>query len=245
MSIILKKIIQYVVRNAYFITSDSQYMSREIVRLGGREDRIFTFPMGVEEGLIQYKHVYNDDNALRIISTRRLEDLYNIDVIIKGFHKALMENENIYLTIAADGSKMESLEAMVDSLGINNKIKFTGRYNPGDIGKLLVDNDVFISIPQSDSTSVSLLEGMYCGLFSIVSDLPANREWINNKDNGIIVKSADEDHVKESILWCYENREHIKAVSNKNTDIIKERALWKNNAKIVEGLYEELITLNR
>lgn len=54
-----------------------------------------------------------------------------------------------------------------------------------DVGNLLYKNDVFISIPSSDSTSVSLLEAMCCGLFPIVSDLPANREWIHDKKMAI------------------------------------------------------------
>ena len=35
-----------------------------------------------------------------------------------------------------------------------------------------------ISVPDSDATSVSVLESMACGLAVIASDLPANRAWL-------------------------------------------------------------------
>lgn len=241
-SIILKKIVQYVLKKAYFITSDSEYMSKRIIELGAHEDKVFTFPMGVEDSLLNYKREYtNNDMELKIISNRRLEEIYNIDIIIKGFAKALKENDKLYLTVAADGTKAESLRKIASELGIESNIKFTGRYKPEDIGKMLSENDVFISIPKSDSTSVSLLESMCCGLFPVVCDLPANREWVQNKENGYIIKDINEDSVKSAILWCCENKQHIIDVSHENIDIIKNKALWKNNAKAVEDLYNVII----
>jgi glycosyltransferase involved in cell wall biosynthesis len=37
---------------------------------------------------------------------------------------------------------------------------------------------VAVSVPESDATSVSLLESMACGLAVVASDLPANRQWL-------------------------------------------------------------------
>lgn len=243
LSRILKKVVQYVVKNAYYITSDSFYMSDKIVELGGRKDKIYTFPMGVEEPILKYKQEINPDSInLNIISTRRLEKMYKVDVIINGFFEALKINSNFFLTVAADGTEMNNLQDQVRRLGIEDKVKFTGRYNPNLVGKLLKDNHVFISIPDSDSTSVSLLEAMYCGLFTIVSDLPANREWIDNKVNGIIIPEINEECVKHAMLWCYDNREVLKKASIQNRKLILDRALWKDNAKIVENLYEKVIS---
>jgi glycosyltransferase involved in cell wall biosynthesis len=233
-------IVKYVIRKAFYMTSDSRYMTEKIIELGGKRDRIFTFPMGIEEHIMKYKRNFKaEDKTLKVISTRRLEKIYNIDIIIKGFYKASLENKNITLTIAADGSEAENLKALVKEYNIEDRVTFSGRYNAETVGELLVQNDVFISIPSSDSTSVSLLESMYCGLFSVVSDLPANREWIKDKENGLITGSINEEDVKKALLWCYDNKEKIIKASDLNTNIIKERALWKENVKIVERMYEE------
>lgn len=245
-SIILKKIVQHVVKNAEYITSDSLYMTEEIVNLGGKRENIYTFPMGIDDFLLPYKHKFDIDNkVLNIVSLRRLEKLYNVDIIIDGFYAALKNEENINLTITADGSEINRLKEKVNSLGINNKVRFTGKYYPDELGEILSNNDIFFSIPDSDSTSVSLLEGMYCGLFPIVSNLPANKEWVKHLDNGYIIEKNDTESVKNAILWCYNNKNHIIEVSNKNIEIIKEKALWKNNVKIIENIYQKMLKNNR
>ncbi|SKA96450.1 Glycosyltransferase involved in cell wall bisynthesis [Caloramator quimbayensis] len=239
-SFILRMITKYVIKKASYITSDSYYMSEKIIELGGDRNKVFTFPMGVEDELLNYIHEFRNNN-LNFISNRRLEKLYNIDVIIDGFYSALSKNKDINLTIAADGSEMEKLKDKVKEYGIEDKVKFTGRYRPEDIGKLLYTNDVFISIPSSDSTSVSLLEAMCCGLFPIVSNLPANKEWVKDRENGYIVKEINSKEVEESILWCCSNKEKIKKASIVNRKIIEDKALWSNNIKMVEELYEKMI----
>lgn len=243
-SIIMKKIIQYVIKKAYFITSDSINMTEKIIEYGAEKDKCFTFPMGVEEDLLEHKSKHNlEDKTLNILSNRRLEKMYNVDIIIKGFKKALEENNNLHLTIAADGTEASNLNQLAKELNLKDNIKFTGRYTHEELCNMLENNEVFISIPDSDSTSVSLLEAMCCGMFPVLCDLPGNREWVNDKENGYIVKEITEDLVKEAILWCADNKSFMRSVSEKNVNIIKEKALWKENAKIVEELYKKAFTI--
>ena len=45
----------------------------------------------------------------------------------------------------------------------------------------------YISLPRSDSVSVSVLEAMAHGCVPILSDLPANRELVQHGRNGVIL----------------------------------------------------------
>ncbi len=243
-SIIMKFIVKYVLKHAHFITSDSQYMTNEIIKLGASKDKCYTFPMGVEADLLQYSHKYDETGKLfNILSNRRLEKMYNIDIIIRGFYKASLCNDKLRLTIAADGSEKEKLIELVNDYNMQDKVIFKGSYNHKELCTMLEENDVFISIPESDSTSVSLLESMCCGVFPIVCDLPANREWVVDKDNGLVLSAINDEEIKNAILWCYDNIKYLQHVSLRNTNIIKEKALWENNAQIVKGLYNRIIKI--
>lgn len=241
-SAVMKWIVKHVLRKAKFITSDAFYMTEKIIELGGEKDKVYTFPMGVEKRIFDYRHEYNRaDRMLNVISIRKLERIYNIDIIIKGFSEAIRINPDIRLTIAASGSEERSLKELAVNLGLEDSVCFTGRYNPEEVGKLLSGSDVFISIPDSDSTSVSLLESMAVGVFPVLSDLPGNREWVEDMKNGMIIKEKNADYIQNALLWCAENKSLLDKASHENINIIKKRAVWEDNARIVESLYRKCI----
>lgn len=239
-SFIMKKIVQYVLKHSYYITSDSYYMSKVIVKLGCNKSKIFTFPMGVENYLTNYKHIYNDNNKINILSYRRLEKIYNIDVIIKGFAKILKKYNNVYLNIAASGSEFGYLLSLVKSLKIEKHVNFLGAFNSNDLGNIITANDIFVSIPSSDSTSVSLLESMCCGVFPIVSNLPANLEWVKDKKNGLVINTINEFEMENALKWCIENFSKLPLAAEKNIELIHQKALWENNSKIILKLYNDI-----
>lgn len=242
---ILKTIVKYTIKKSSIITSDALDVTKRIVEFGGNEDNIYTFPMGIESEILEYKNdIDTTSEKLTILSNRRLEKLYNIDIIIKGFKLAVNEYPNLNLIIAATGTEETYLKDLVTELGLNSKIEFTGRYNQEELGKMLKKSDVFISIPSSDATSVSLLEAMGCGLYPVLCDLPANREWIEDNKNGIIINSINEENVKDAIIKCVNNKSYMKKQSKVNIDIIKEKALWENNIKVVEEIYENIASKN-
>ena len=81
--------------------------------------------------------------------------------------------------------------------------------------------EYYISIPNSDATSVSLLEAMQYGAIPIVSNIPANREWILDGVNGIYF----DDNKKLNEMKTEENFAKI------NQNILKSKALFPKSIK--------------
>ena len=60
--------------------------------------------------------------------------------------------------------------------------------------------DIYVSTSLYDGTSVSLLEAMGSGAFPVVTDIPANREWITNGENGFLVPVDEEKYLANRII---------------------------------------------
>lgn len=239
-----KILTQYVIKKSNLLTSDSKFMSDKIIELGGEKEKVLTAPMGVDPEVFNCENKRPLEKVSSFLSMRTLIENSNIDVIIKAFYKLSKEVENLELTIVNDGDMRSELENTVNSLQLNNKVKILGAVSRDKVVSLLKEKDVYISIPTSDSTSVTLLEAMACGIFPIVSDLPANKEWITDNHNGYILKDISVDEMYNAMKKSLNNISTINESAAINNAIIKERALWQENMTNVRNAYCNLSSNN-
>ncbi len=231
---------RFVIGRADCITSDAEVMSRRLVELGARPDRVVTFPYGVDRNVFFPGKTQASRNGPRIICNRKMEPVYNITVLVEAFPGVSKSLPETRLTLAGDGSNKRSLEEKARESGSANAIRFVGEISHGEVPDLLRDHDLYVSVALSDTTSVSLLEAMACGLFPIVSDIPANREWIEHAANGFLVPPRDPAALARAIVDAWLNRDLRESARQKNAALIEARADWYRNMSIVDELFRRL-----
>jgi glycosyltransferase involved in cell wall biosynthesis len=87
-------------------------------------------------------------------------------------------------------------------------------------------------------TSVSLLEAMASGTFPIVTDIPSNREWISDGENGFLIPTENEAMLAKKLVEAIRNRRLLGEASIKNRKIIEQKAYWRENIKKIKELYQ-------
>ena len=185
-NLILKLVVKYCLSNANIITADSEFLGKEILKyIPNDKNKLVIANFGID---INSKNSFEKDNI--IYSNRLHKKLYNIDEIIRAFKKLEDTGKNSYqLIIGAVGPETENLQQLVSDLGLTEKVTFVGWLNFEDNLNWYSKSKFFISIPDSDATSISLLEAMYYGCYPIVSVLPSNIEWITDDVNGKFYKN--------------------------------------------------------
>ena len=135
------------------------------------------------------------------LSLRSWEPNYHIDRIIDAYASARRQApERIgRLHLLGGGSLEPRLRAQVQALGLDDCIIFHGRKNETAMRAIMQQCDVSVSVPESDATSVSVLESMSCGLAMLVSDLPANRQWVDAQ-GGVVVPTRDTSALSHAML---------------------------------------------
>ena len=102
--------------------------------------------------------------------------------------------------------------------------------------------NVLVSIPDSDGTPMSMLEGMSCGCLPVVSDLPSIREWIIDGENGYLVPAdATPEDLAAAIEKAIQRAREDNQVLAKNRAIVTERASQHSNMAEMQGLYDKLV----
>jgi glycosyltransferase involved in cell wall biosynthesis len=89
--------------------------------------------------------------------------------------------------------------------------------------------DIYISPSHVDGTSVTLLEALASGLPCLVSDIPGNKDWIEEGVNGWTFRDGDVDDLAEKILSAIKNRRSFGKIGKVARKTAEEKADWSKN----------------
>ncbi|OWQ87491.1 glycosyl transferase family 1 [Roseateles aquatilis] len=180
-------------------TSDSEHMSARMRELGAAE--VMTFPFGLEA--MPRQNVRKQ--PWLFYANRGLEPIYRPHRVIEVFAAVAARQPEARLVVANDGSLRGALQEQVKSLGLAERVEFVGRLDATSQGRRYAPARWFLSLPQSDSVSVSVLEAMAHECLPILSDLPANHEVLGTAGSlelvqpetllgrhGLILKDGDD-----------------------------------------------------
>jgi glycosyltransferase involved in cell wall biosynthesis len=99
--------------------------------------------------------------------------------------------------------------------------------------------DVYISSSHVDGSSVSLMEALACGLPCLVSDIPANKEWVFEGQNGWLFPDGDADALAEKILAAISQPGELARIGSAARLVAEQRANWQVNFRKLLLAYEK------
>ena len=169
--------------------------------------------------------------------------LYRIDAIVRAW--AAIERGGRFgdwrLTVAASGDQTPELKRLADELGLS-RIDFPGFVPGHELAEMYRTSRVFVSVPRSDATSISLLEAMGHGCLPVLSNLPANGEWIIDGLNGRIAE--DISRLSETLEAAIEEASddtRLAFISGLNRQLVAQKALHLDNMRRFAGLYTRVL----
>jgi len=132
------------------------------------------------------------NDAIVLLCLRAWEPNYGVDVLARAFVHAAQQNPALRLILLNEGSEAAKVRSILRAGGVEERVYFGGRIPNADLTTYFGAADLYVSPAHVDGSSVSLLEAMACGLPAIVSDIPANLEWIKEGENGWIFPDGDD-----------------------------------------------------
>ena len=243
---------RYVVNHVDLVQIDCEVGKRTILELSQgkvKPEDILVFPQGIELDVFKPKAEirkslrdqleWNDKKVL--IMTRQLKPIYGIDIFLKAVAQIIKEVPDVRALIVGDGPLELELKNLASSLGLGKFVRFTGRVDRQELVKYLNAGDIYVSTSYSDGTSLCLLEAMAVGLSAVVTDVPANLEWIENGYNGFVARRGFTDDVAEALQKLVNNSSLCRTFGDRNLTIAKERADWDKNFDKMLRMFEHVL----
>lgn len=240
-SILYKVLLKYAFAKADWITAMADHMKTAILNLGVNKSKVDTVPFGIDPLVFNMSNRAVPTDKFVVTSTRNFEKIYNIPHLLKAVAVAKKQIPNLHLNLIGNGSLRQEVLAELKSLALESCCTVFGKIPQPAIAKELNHSHLFISVSLSDGNNISLNEAMACGTLPIVTNIPANTQWIEDGKNGFLVDIDDVHTLAEKMIYCYKNYRKIQDVAQTmNQNIINEKALWSVNMALVEKKYHQL-----
>jgi glycosyltransferase involved in cell wall biosynthesis len=225
---------KYAVRHCDLALAWGPHMAADIISLGGDKRKIFTLPRGVDLRIFHYKQE-TETSVLKIITTRGLNKGYNSEIVFHCVSRLKKNMPDIKYTVVGDGCMKGELKELSKSLNISDNVDFKGRIPYQDIPGLLHHANLYISPVPEDGVSSSLLEAMAAGVFPIVSDIEANKYWIEQGCSFLLFDSKSIDDLADKINIYIKNRKEFEKALPVNRKVVEMKASWVKNMKLIEN----------
>jgi len=155
----------------------------------------------------------------KILYAGRLSKEKGIDYLIKAMNIVKQKFKKAKLLIAGDGKDKERLEKIVKELKLESNVKFLGWLSKDQLRKLYEDVD-FIVLPSiwQEPFGLTGLEAMSYGRPVIAFDVGGINEYVDNGENGFLVKVFDIETLAEKMIELLENEKTLRKFSEKSIE---------------------------
>jgi glycosyltransferase involved in cell wall biosynthesis len=238
--------------DGFFCDCDTvRAMAQRIVALS--DSRIAQFPWGIKRGsfspvgpLPPRESLPFEPVAIKFICTRAWEPLYDVDVLLEAFRWAHSKNNLLRLLLLGNGSEADRIRNFIAEHGLREVVCTPGMVPGREVPNWFRAASTYVSCARSDGTSISLLEAMATGLPVVVTDIPSNREWVSEDENGWLASASCPEEFGDKLLRAAGLKPTDRAtISERNQRIVARRADWDGNFPILLRLYELLVVEKR
>ena len=127
------------------------------------------------------------------------------------------------------GSLAPNLRRIFQRGGVQDFVAFPGQVGQGDLPAYYRGADLYVSASLSDGSSVSLMEALACGCPVTVSDIPSNREWVDEGVEGWFFPVEDERALAEAILAAVGSKTNLSRMAQAARKRAAAKADWNQN----------------
>ncbi len=244
-----RKVLEYfaskAIGNADLIHAWGDNMLPRLKELGADDKKILVLHRGIDLSIFTPSARKLEAKNPVFISSRSLFPEYNISRIVEAFSHVLRKIPDARLKIMGEGPEKFNLLNLANALGISGKVEFPGKLPPLEVASTLRNSDIYVSIIGTEGVSSSLLEACACGVYPIVTDMPASRMLIENGRNGTLINpEMTISALAETMLKTAENTVRRENAAKINIELMNDKFDFRKNIARFLDAYGNIATLN-
>jgi glycosyltransferase involved in cell wall biosynthesis len=188
-----------------------------------------------------------DEDAFVLLSSRLVRPNYNIDTIVRALPEIRARCPDAVLVLkefprfSDTEYRLECLQ-LADSLGVRDAVRVVGELDRSDLLELYAAADVYLSVPSTDGTAVSVLEAMAAGVAVIATDAPGiDPTILTSGKSALLVPVRDIDALAGAVAKLCVEPALRSRLAEQAQEVVRRHADFNHELDRAVSLYEGLL----
>ena len=184
------------------------------------------------------------EGPFRVVSIGQLKHLKGFQLGIKAFATLVQQVPTAEYWLIGEGRERPALEALVQALGLNDKVRFLGHMPRSTVLSTLAECDVMVHPALHDSGGSVCLEAMASGRPMICLDLGGPGDLIV-PEAGIKIPAITPEQAVEDLAQALLNLAQNPALRQQKASAgraqVRAKHLWEKRAQVIHQAYLKAI----
>lgn len=209
------------------------------------KNKIVTIPNGVDTSLFKPSKENRKENQIFFLSVLdKFHKYKGLDYLIESLVEVKKVIPDIKLVVGGKGELLDYYKTKVNELDLQDNVEFKGFLTDEEVISMYQESELFI-LPSISSLQegfgIVVLEALSCETPVISTTIVGVSDDVISTDSGIIIPPKDVTKLEKAIIKILTDKELINAMGKNGRKLVKEKYEWKNIAKSIYELYEELL----
>lgn len=240
-----------ILSNSDKIICNSRFTQNIITDFGIEESKLCIINPGINIPLENHnssKYVNSKFNDLKdsivLLTVARLVERKGHDNVLKAISEIVPHNKNIKYLICGDGPYKKNLNDMVNSLGLQNNVIFTGEVSNEELEHIYNISNIFIMPSRTiiekgdvEGYGIVFLEANLHKLPVIAGNSGGVPDAVLDGKTGYLVDPLNPSEISEKINLLINNQDVFNRISKYGYEWVKGNCSWENRVKKIKELF--------
>lgn len=234
-TVIFRKIQKYVLRRVDIVTTPSQYLGEALITSYGLDPKKVipnynASPLPDQDATIS-RQPFLVNYVGRLVPWKHLEGT------IKAVATLQPEFPQLSLTIAGAGSERKKLETIVNEVGMQKHITFTGVLDREAVRKLMHTSTIHILNSSYEGLPHTALEAFSAGALLVATDIPGTRELARHEDTALTYSVHDQAALVSTLRRALTDTALREKITRNAKALVESEFTWERHLKTLKGFF--------
>jgi PEP-CTERM/exosortase A-associated glycosyltransferase len=248
----------FALHHASEVTTICEGLRNDIVQRGIPPERVTVIPNAVDTASFQFsvkpdarlRHTMGLDGALVIGFVGSFYHYEGLHLLLEAAQRMILRHPRLRVLLVGGGPQEAALRAQAQSLGLHDRVVFSGRVDHADVHRYygLMDVLAYPRLPVRLTelvTPLKPLEAMAQGHLFVASDVGGHRELVRHGETGYLFHCGDACALEDALESVLAQRDRWPQVRAQARHFVESERTWVASVAHYRAVYQRALRRHR